>query len=307
MSDDGAFDLGPVPERVLVSADLVRRLVATQFPQWAELPISPVAQEGWDNRTFHLGSDLSVRLPTAGPYALAVEKEHRWLPVLAPHLPLSIPVPVAKGRPAAGYPYEWSVYRWLGGEAASRVDIPDLTEVGDALAGFLAALQQYDATGGPVPGLHNWFRGGTLATYDAMAQEALDVLKGHIPTDLAREVWQTSLRSRWTGRPVWFHGDLAADNLLMKDGALSAVIDFGTCGVGDPACDLAVAWTLLRGESRAAFRNRLSVDDELWARGRGWALWKTLASCAGAVEDDDEVERMAATQVLEQIFEDYAG
>jgi aminoglycoside phosphotransferase (APT) family kinase protein len=307
MSDDGGFDLGPVPERVLVSADLVRRLVATQFPQWAELPISPVAQEGWDNRTFHLGSDLSVRLPTAAPYALAVEKEHRWLPVLAPHLPLPIPVPVAIGGPAEGYPYQWSVYRWLGGEPASQVGIPDLTEVGDALAGFVAALQRYDATGGPGPGLHNWYRGGTLATYDATAQEALDVLEGHCPTELAREIWQTSLRSRWTEGPVWFHGDLAAGNLLLKDGALSAVIDFGTCGVGDPACDLAVAWTLLRGESRTAFRSRLSVDDDLWDRGRGWALWKTLATCAEAVEDGDEAEREAATRVLEQIFEDHAG
>lgn len=307
MSDDAGFDLGPVPERLLVSEDVVRRLVATQFPQWADLPIRPVAKEGWDNRTFHLGPDLSVRLPTAGPYALAVRKEHRWLPRLAPQLPLSIPVPVAKGRPGEGYPYEWSVYRWLGGEPAGRVDIADLTEVGEALAGFLVALQQYDATGGPGPGLHNWYRGGTLATYDATAQEALDVLEGHIPTDLAREIWQSALRSRWTGRPVWFHGDLAPDNLLMIDGALSAVIDFGTCGVGDPACDLAVAWTLLRGESRAAFRNRLSVDDDLWARGRGWALWKMLATCAGAVEDDDEVERAAATQVLEQIIGEDAG
>ena len=307
MSDDGAFDLGPAPPRFLVGEDLARRLVATQFPQWAELPMRPVAQEGWDNRTFHLGPDLSVRLPTAAPYALAVEKEHRWLPVLAAQLPLSIPVPVAQGRPAEGYPYEWSVYRWLDGEPVNRVGIPDLMELGDALAGFLAALQQYDATGGPGPGLHNWYRGGTLATYDATAQQALDVLEGRCATDMAREIWRTSLRSRWTGRPVWFHGDLAAGNLLVNDGALSAVIDFGTCGVGDPACDLAVVWTLLAGDSRTAFRNRLSVDDELWDRGRGWALWKTLATCAGALADGDEGEVAAATEVLEQIFEEFAG
>jgi len=304
MSDQAVPDLGPVPQRFPLSQDLVRRLVSGQFPRWADLPIRPVAEEGWDNRTFHLGSELSVRLPSAAPYALAVAKEHRWLPVLAPRLPLSIPVPVAKGEPAEGYPYEWSVYRWLEGEPASWADIADLTELGTALAGFLAALQELDATCGPGPGLHNWYRGGTLATYDRMTQEALDTLEGQCRTDLAREIWESSLRSRWTGRPVWFHGDMAADNLLINNGNLTAVIDFGTCGVGDPACDLAIAWTLFTGESRATFRDRLSVDGELWARGRGWALWKTLATCAASLDDGGD-ELAAAKNVLEQIFEEY--
>ena len=302
--DDDVPDLGPVPTRIDVTDDVVRRLVGSQFPQWGDLPIRRVASEGWDNQSFHLGEERSVRLPSASPYALAVEKEHTWLPVLAPQLPLAIPVPLAKGEPGEGYPFAWSVYRWLDGAPATRDGIADLTAFGVALADFLAALQRVDPTGGPGPGLHNWYRGGTLATYDETTREALETLEGHCRTDLAREIWQAARRSRWVAPPVWFHGDIAQGNLLVKDGELTAVIDFGTCGVGDPACDLAIAWTLLTGESRTAFRSGLSVDGETWARGRGWALWKTLVTCAGALEDGGP-ELTEATYVLDEIFEEY--
>ena len=304
VSDDDVPDLGPVPTRFPATVDLARRLVAAQFPQWAGLPIRPVAEEGWDNRTFHLGSEMSVRLPSASPYALAVEKEHRWLPVFAPRLPLSIPVPLAKGTPGEGYPHVWSVYRWLDGEPATRSNIADLTAFATALGEFLAALQRVDPTHGPGPGLHNWYRGGSLATYDNLTQDALETLDGHVRTDLARQIWQSARRSRWNGPPVWFHGDVAPTNLLVQGGALAAVIDFGTCGVGDPACDLAIAWTLLCGESRTAFRTRLSVDAETWARGRGWALWKTLSACAGTLESGGS-DYADARSVLDQIFEEY--
>lgn len=306
MPDNDVPDLGPVPTRFPVTADLTRRLVTAQFPQWADLPIVPVANEGWDNRTFHLGAEMSVRLPSASPYALAVEKEHRWLPVLAPQLPLQIPVPLAMGAPGEGYPFVWSVYRWLDGYPASRDNIADLAQFGAGLAEFLAALQRVDSTNGPGPGLHNWYRGGPLATYDTLTQDALETLQGHCRTDLAREIWQSSLQSRWDRQPVWFHGDMAQSNLLVNDGTLTTVIDFGTCGVGDPACDLAIAWTLLTGQSRTAFRSGLSVDDQTWARGRGWALWKTLVACAGTL-DSGGPELTAATYVLEQIFEEYTG
>ena len=162
-----------------------------------------------------------------------------------------------------------------------------------------------DPTDGPGPGLHNWYRGGTLATYDTLTKGSLETLRDHCRTDLARDIWQTALQSRWEGPPVWFHGDIAQGNLLVNDGVLTSVIDFGTCGVGDPACDLAIAWTLLTGKSRTAFRRGLSVDDETWARGRGWALWKTLATCAGALQSGGP-ELADATFVLDQIFDEYA-
>lgn len=304
-SDADGPDLGPVPTRFPADVGLVERLVAAQFPQWADLSIRPVANQGWDNWTFHLGSEMSVRLPSAAPYALAVEKEHRWLPVLAPQLPLSIPVPLARGAPGEGYPHAWSVYRWISGEPASPANIADLVEFGIALADFLAALQQVDSTGGPVPGKHNWFRGGSLATYDKETHRALETLDGHIQTDIAGEIWGSALRASWDQRPVWFHGDVAAGNLLVDDGAPIGVIDFGTCGVGDPACDMAIAWTLLSAKSREAFHDRLSVAPRTWARGRGWALWKALAACAGAVRAGEPLSA-SATYALTQIFADYA-
>jgi aminoglycoside phosphotransferase (APT) family kinase protein len=301
--DDDVPDLGPVPERFPVTEDLARRLVTTQFPQWADLPVRRVAREGWDNQTFHLGEEMSVRMPSGESYAQAVEKEQRWLPVFADLLPLQIPVPLTQGVPGEGYPFAWSVYRWLDGEAASRDAIDDLTGFATSLAAFLADLQSIDPTGGPEPGLHNWYRGGTLATYDGLARDALVALEGRCRTDLAGEIWATARSSRWHGPPVWFHGDMAVGNLLLRGGELAAVIDFGTCGVGDPACDLAIAWTLLTGESRAAFRSGLDLDEDTWVRGRGWALWKTLTECAYAL-DEDEAELSAAMAVLDRVLDE---
>lgn len=292
------MSLGPPPQRISVDADQVRRLVAGQFPRWADLPVRPVANGGWDNRTFHLGDAMTVRLPSAAEYALAVEKEQRWLPVLAPRLPLPIPVPLAEGRPGAEYPFAWSIYPWLDGEPARRERIADPVGFAADLAGFLAALQSIDSTGAPRPGKHNWFRGGTLRTFDDLVQRSLD---GH---DLDADIWRTALDAPWDGVERWFHGDVAESNLLLADGELTAVIDFGTCGVGDPACDLAIAWTLLTGDGRRAFRERLSVDDATWARGRGWAFWKTLVTCARTRGRDDR-EATEARRVLEEIRAEY--
>ena len=259
---------------------LVRRLVATQFPQWADLPVRPVQFDGWDNRTFRLGDDMSVRLPSAEGYASQVAKEHRWLPQLAPHLPLPIPVPLALGAPAEGYPWPWSVRRWLEGEIATVAAIADRPQFARALAEFLLALQRIDATGGPPAGLHNNFRGGSLAVYDGETRQALAALEGLIDTGAAAAVWAVALAATWRGSPVWVHGDMAAGNLLVRDGRLSAVIDFGCSGVGDPACDLTIAWTFLADESREVFRSAAAADNAMWARARGWALWKAMKTLA---------------------------
>ncbi|HET6706934.1 aminoglycoside phosphotransferase family protein [Amycolatopsis sp.] len=294
-------DLGPVPRRIDVDAEQARRLIGAQFPQWADLPVRPVAHGGWDNFTFHVGDGMVARLPSAAEYALAVEKEHRWLPVLAPVLPLPVPVPLAKGSPAAGYPFSWSVYPWLDGETACQDRISDPVRFALDLAGFLAALQDVDAADGPRPGKHNWFRGATLRTYEGSAERALTALDGRIDVELAREIWQTALAARWDGRDGWFHGDMAPGNLLLAGGELAAVIDFGTCGVGDPSCDTAIAWTLLTAEGRRAFRSRLRVDEGTWARGRGWALWKTLVACTRTGAEAAEGHR-----VLGEIFAEYS-
>lgn len=273
----------PKPDRRQVGPEVVRRLVAGQFPHWAHLPVRPVPVGGWDNQTFRLGGHLSVRLPTAREYALAVDKEHRWLPVFAPRVPLAVPQPVARGVPGEGFGFDWSVYRWIDGEPAGTGTVGDLTAFAQSLAGFLVALRGVDPAGGPEPGLHNWFRGGPLLAYDSQVRRAVRSLGPPALRHTVTEIWEAGLAAAWNGRPVWFHGDVAAGNLLVRDGVLSAVIDFGTCGVGDPACDLAIAWTMFRGASRDAFRAGLGVDAGTWARGRAWALWKALITSDGRV------------------------
>ncbi|WP_214475898.1 aminoglycoside phosphotransferase family protein [Mesorhizobium sp. dw_380] len=282
---------------------LVRRLVAAQFPQWKDLAVKPVESDGWDNRTFHLGDEMSVRLPSAAAYSLQVEKEHRWLPKLAPLLPLPIPVPLAMGIPAEGYPWHWSVYGWIEGETAKRERIANLSQFAADLAGFLIALKRIDASGGPPPGQHNFFRGGPLTVYDGETRQAITALGSRIDASVASAVWEEALAATWRGRPVWFHGDVSWGNLLVEGGRLSAVIDFGTSGVGDPSCDLAIAWTLFEGESRQAFRAGLALDDATWARGRGWALWKALITAAGHIDNPVEVEK--SWRVIDAVLADH--
>ena len=287
-----------------ITAGLVSRLVGTQFPQWASLPVRAADPGGWDNATFRLGEEMSVRLPSAEEYVAGVRKEQRWLPVLAGQLPLPIPELLAAGVPGCGFPRPWSVYRWLDGAPVTEQTVPDLPQFAADLAGFLAALYRIDPAGGPPPGPHNFFRGGPLAVYDHETQEALAALKGHIDTVLAAEVWQAALRSTWPGRPVWFHGDAQPGNLLAKDGRLCAIIDFGTCGVGDPACDTTIAWTFLSGESSRIFKEGLPVDAATWTRGRGWAIWKAMKVLVGALDDDPQ-DAAFTTRVIDKILTDH--
>jgi aminoglycoside phosphotransferase (APT) family kinase protein len=278
-------------DEVTIDAALAGRLVAVQFPQWADLPIRPVELGGWDNRTFHLGEHMTVRLPSAPRYAQQVEKEHRWLPKLAPLLPLAIPVPLAMGEPGLGYPWPWSVYGWIEGDTASVGRIEDPRRFSAALGGFLTALQAIEAADGPAAGPHNFWRGGPLSTYDAETRTAIAALGDRIDARAVTGVWEAALSATWRGPPVWVHGDISAGNLLVKDGRLSAVIDFGCCGVGDPACDLAIAWTVFEGEAREAFRAALTLDAATWARGRGWTLWKVLIVWAALSANPLDVDR----------------
>jgi aminoglycoside phosphotransferase (APT) family kinase protein len=265
---------------VAIDAALVGRLIADQFPQWSALPVDFIVDGGWDNRAFRLGEELVVRLPSGAGYAPQVEKEQRWLPVLADRVPLPIPEPVGQGAPGGGYPFPWSVYRWIPGQVADRDTIDDLAAFADDLAGFLRALQHVPAEQGPPPGQHSAHRGGPLEFYDDDFRRALRALGSRVPTELCLLLWHEALEEPRLGDPVWFHGDVAIGNLLVRGGRLAAVIDFGCSGVGDPACDLAVAWSLFDPASRTVFRTALRPDDATWARGRGWALWKALITVA---------------------------
>jgi aminoglycoside phosphotransferase (APT) family kinase protein len=289
--------------RAGIDAALVKRLLETQFPQYAGLPVAPVEEDGWDNRTYRLGETMTVRLPTAAGYVPAVAKENEWLPRLASQLPVAIPPILGLGEPGEGYPYPWSIRGWLPGESATRAPIADLPRFADSVAGFLRALQKCDTAGAPEAGQHSWYRGTSPGYYDAETRRCLAALTGVVDTDRATRVWETALAAEWRGTPVWFHGDIAVGNLLVSDGSLSAVIDFGTSGVGDPACDLVIAWTKFAGDSRAAFRTAMDCDEAMWARARGWVLWKTLLVVSQIIDSDPD-EAAASRRLIEDVLDD---
>lgn len=257
-----------------MDADLARRLVDSRFPQWSDLPIRSITSGGTDNAVFRLGDDLALRIPITPAAAQRLAKEHRWLPVVGPHLPLTVPQPVERGAPTDDMPFEWSVYRWVPGEVATAGRIADRMDLADRLGGFVSVLHGLDATGGPGPGIHNSGRGVPLAERDEATRSAQSRLEGEVDTAAVEAAWERALAAPvWDEPGVWIHGDLWETNLLVDDtGRLSAVIDFGCLGVGDPATDLSVAWSVFGGASRDRFRERCGVDEAMWERGRGWAL-----------------------------------
>jgi aminoglycoside phosphotransferase (APT) family kinase protein len=293
------------PDETDIDETLVGRLVAAQFPDWADLRIEAVEPRGTDNRLYRLGDDLVLRLPCRERTVKTLVKERAWLPRLAPHLPFDIPIPVAVGTPAEGYPWTWSVYRWLQGENATASRIADLGQAATDLARFLGALQQIDARGGPRAGEDNFFRGAPLETLEAAVRASISALRHELDVDTVTAVWEAALRApAWVRPPVWVHGDLDARNLLVREGRLSAVVDFGCLGVGDPACDVAVAWKVLSRETRADFRSALSVDDATWARARGWVLYQALGVPAYYTAETNPVLVAEARRWLVDVLDD---
>ncbi|MFH9729036.1 aminoglycoside phosphotransferase family protein [Streptomyces sp. NPDC017260] len=263
-------DLHPLDDR------LVRRLVAGQFPQWTGLPVERFPSGGTVNAMYRLGDDMVVRLPLVKGGAGDVLAERRWLPRLSPLLPATVPEVLGDGEPAEGYPWPWSVYRWLPGELPEAGALTEPEALARDLAGFVTAMR--GITLPDAPGAH---RGGPLATLDASTRAAIgelrDLPQEGIDRDAVTAVWQDALRAPdWDGPPVWLHADLMPGNLLVDGGRLSSVIDFGCTGVGDPACDLFPAWNLLPAGAREVFREALGVDDAAWRRGRGRTLSQAL-------------------------------
>ena len=256
---------------------LVRRLLAGQFPQWAGLRIDRVASAGTDHDIYRLGDRLAARLPRIESATRQAAVEAEWLPKLAPHLPLAIPKQLAMGRSAEGYPFDWSVYEWLPGETTVRTIDPEHAAVD--LAAFVIALRGVDTAG--AHRRPRYGRGGPLTERDDHVRGAVAELGDRIDGDRTLRLWQESLdASPWKGAEVWVHGDLLPGNLLVVDGRLSAVIDFGCLNVGDPACDLQPAWNIFDCASRTTFRAELRVDDASWVRGRGWALFQAVTGLA---------------------------
>ncbi|CAN7535578.1 aminoglycoside phosphotransferase family protein [Paenibacillus sp. LjRoot153] len=291
-------------KEIIIDLQLVQHLITSQFPQWAELSLRPVDSAGTDNAIYRLGEEMAVRLPRAEWAIGQVEKEQRWLPMLAQKIPVSIPVPLAQGVPTEDYPWFWSVYRWLDGENATVGQLASYYQAATALAQFIYAMQSIDPTGGPAPGSHNSGRGEPLAMRDSAVRDAIATLNPIIDTEIAEAAWDLALHApAWQGQGVWIHGDLHPGNLLIDKGRLSAVIDFGTLGIGDPACDLMVAWTFLTAESREDFRTLLSVDEATWVRGRGWALSFGLIAYAYYIDKNPglaAISRRAIDEVLSE-------
>ena len=289
--------------KLTIPITTVQNLIREQFPQWAHLPITPVEPGGWDNKTFRLGNDMLIRMPSAACYAEKVPKEQELLPLLAKQLSVPIPEPIALGKPSAGYPFPWSIYRWIEGSNADTLKSEELPQFASDAAHFLNELRAADTTGGPLPGTHNFYRGAHVSVYDAEARAALSKLKDIIDVDAATSVWENALKSSWQQEPVWVHGDFSPGNILVKDGQLTAVIDFGGTAIGDLACDLVLAWTFLDAKSRALFKSQVNLDTDTWARARGWGLWKALITLAD-IEDKQSVKAKKQIYIIDEILKD---
>lgn len=261
-------------------AELARRLLVAQFPEWSTLQLRPVTSTGTSNAMYRLGDDMVMRLPLRPGSEASLRKEMRWLPELASSLPLTIPVPIALGEATAEYPSAWAVVPWLDGVDGTNWPASDSPEVARDLADFVAGLHRHSvADDAPAPSLDPSDRGGPLAPRDAEVRSSVEAARHLTNADAVLRVWQEALAApAWDLPGVWIHGDIAAGNVLFADDRLSAIIDWSPMAVGDPASDLVVVWEMFGPEAREAYRFELNerapyeLDDAMWQRGRGWAI-----------------------------------
>ncbi|MDN3504783.1 MAG: aminoglycoside phosphotransferase family protein [Rhabdochlamydiaceae bacterium] len=285
---------------MIINELFVKNLISTQFPQWKYLPINSVKSSGWDNKTFHLGDQMIVRLPSALEYAPQIKKEYYWLPKLDSNLPLLIPTPVALGQPDDTYPWHWAIYQWIEGEQAHYDNIDNLSDFAGQLANFLRHLQSIESIDGPKAGADNFYRGGDIAIYSEQVINALDILNDKVDRNTIIKLWELAIKTAWTGKRVWVHGDISCGNLLVHNGKLHAVIDFGLLSVGDPACDLTIAWTFFDEKSRRDFFNELALGSDTQLRSAAWALWKALIVAAD-ISQSNNFEAKRCLHVIAEV------
>lgn len=287
-----------------ITVSLVKRLIEGQFPQWSSLAIRLVKKSGFDNVTFHLGDELSVRLPRLKSFSTQPLREHQWLHKLAPHLSIQIPEVIALGKPSAEYPWHWSVCRWIEGTSFNSFTRKELQQLAIPLADFLKELHAIDGAGGLEPGEENFFHGASPKVNDAKVQEAFEKIDRYVDINAAKEIWSRAVSSEIVKKPVWFHGDMNTGNFIEKDGKLAAVIDFGTMGVGDPACDLKIAWTLFDKPARDLFKDHLGYDTGIWDRAKGWTLYNNSIYGLAFNKDLTSEGIQICQKIAEKIFED---
>ncbi len=289
--------------RLDITPELASKLILQQFPEYADWPVYAVECQGHDNRTYRLGEGLLMRMPTDPSYALKVPIEQELLPKLAKGLSLPIPAPIKMGKPSADYPYPFSIYKWILGKSLNLLSLTDSAkeQLAFDLAQFLKELQSITDLQGLSPGQHNWWRGDHVSVYDKGAREQIGELDGFIDISRALTLWEKACATQWDKEPVWVHGDVAIGNILIEEGKLSAIIDLGGAAVGDPACDLVMAWTYLTGKAREIFIREMALDDNTWLRARAWALWKaTFELCQ--ITDKTSAEALAQRMIIEALL-----
>lgn len=294
-------------DEVDTGPDLVRRLIASQFPQWSDMHVEPAPSGGTDNVMYRLGDDMAVRMPRIERTKRQVVQEAHWLPIFAPQLPLAVPVPIALGEPAEGYPFPWAVVPWLPGDDA-RVAPIDLDAAATDLAGFIVAMRSIDTANGPRPGWENAGRGMPLGILDDYMRAAIAALDEGFDRDGLLAIWDAAVNAPvWDRAPVWVHGDLGPENLLACDDRLTAVIDFGCMAVGDPACELLPAWGMFSGHSREVFREATGLDDATWARARGWIVMPAVTGLSYYADTDPSMVERSRRSIEIVLSEFYAS
>jgi aminoglycoside phosphotransferase (APT) family kinase protein len=300
-----------MPERRLMHDDevdidepLVRHLIDTQFPGWRSSELAEVDSAGTDNAMYRLGDDRVVRLPRTPGAVVGLDKELTWLPELAGRLTARVPRPLGLGTPDDAYPFRWAVYDWIEGDPA-RCERDDTPTFARDVARFVASLRAVEVPAeGTAP---RSYRGGRLAERDADTRTAIAACAGEIDAPLVREIWADALRlPAYDGPPQWFHSDLKPDNLIVANGRLRGVIDFGGVAVGDPAVDQIFAWNFLTGDARATFRDALGADDATWARGRAWALTIGLVALPYYAVSNPRLAAVSRTQIA-AVVDDYVA
>lgn len=290
---------------ITITSDLAAQLIAEQFPAYAQLPVVAVEKQGHDNRSFKLGDDLVIRMPTADTYALKVPIEHEYLPKLKPYLSVPIPEPIKMGNPSANYPFHFSIYRWLNGVSVNQVTLDEfsLETLAAELAAFLKQLHQIHDLAGPKPGQHNWWRGEHIRVYSDDAEKQIYALSPYIDKEKSLSLLQKACKTCWKGSSVWLHGDIASGNILVNNRhKLAGIIDFGGMAMGDPACDLVIAWTLFSGKSRDAFIQAMQLDDATWLRAKAWALWKATFELS-QIKDINSDNFFIQTRLINEILQ----
>ena len=263
-------------QKPTINENIVLTLIQEQFPEFEKLKIKKAPFNGIDNHTFCLGDDMLVRMPSDTSYASQVIKEQTWLPKLTQYLSTPIPKPIKLGFPNNEYPFNWSIYNWIPGKSANQLTLDNLElyELAKDLANFITELHLVPTFNAPAGGSHNYYRGCSLFHYHNEAISNIDIVKNLVDSEKLLQIWNYAITTQWQNNPVWIHGDLASGNILIENKKLSGVIDFGCTSIGDPACDLTIAWTYLHGQARETFKNKLCLDADTWARAKAWALWK---------------------------------